>query len=604
MSMPFASSVQCINALAGIAAIDYFVACKWYQQALGEESFYLLLALSYHQRHGHSCVDLSCLAGSTLWRDDDTRMRGYTFSDQSTLTGLARRLSDTSGGALVVFEHWFYSARFFEFEQDVATRLCQLDRPVPLTPEGRPRLQEMWHLLFPANSDNASPDAQQIAVANAVGRGVTLLCGGPGTGKTYTAARMLSAMLLADPALNIMLAAPTGKAAQRLTESIIDAKQGLAASGIPDEVLKAVPEQAATIHRLLGVRPDSVDLRHNQKHPFAVDVLLIDEASMLDVAMMARVLRAMPEHGRLILLGDVDQLPAVEAGNVLAELHQPESSGYGKEDAERILALSGQRVAVKNGSTGRYVNLLTRSRRFGGDIGHFATDIIRGDAQQSWQRLLSDSEQLFWLESDNQAWLQQLVAEYYLPVFTSDTVHEAFARLKQFRILSPTRHGIHGIINLNEKVESLLAKSFPFASQQRFYQGRPIMVTENNYSSGLFNGDIGLIWPDQQGKLYAWFETGNDSYRRLNIARLPAHETVYAMTIHKTQGSEFNHVALVLPDMPNALLNRELLYTAVTRAKMTVTVCANEHVWKDAVLRRVERYSGLARLLETCRLSS
>lgn len=611
------SSEQCCGRLAGIEAIDYFLARQLLADLLpatdarAPELFHLLLATSAAPRAGHSALPLTALAGELWWADEGEHKPGYRFAPVAELQALLAELAITpTDGAALVFERGhLYLRRYWQYEVEVAAALAARSRYQPLTPAQQQQARQLLDQLF--GPPTAERDWQRLAVANALGRRLALICGGPGTGKTYTVARLLVAVqALAGNSLTLRLAAPTGKAAQRLGEALDKAKAELAGRGVAAATLDAIPARAATIHRLLGVVADSSQTRHHEHNPIDCDLLLVDEVSMLDLPLMARLLRALPEHAMLVLLGDADQLPSVETGSVLAELAPRPHPGYSAATVARVAALAGQQLPSGGDGTGAQDHLLflSRSHRFGGQIGELAQRVIGGEAEASASvleqaacppaELLSRQLVLSWCDdSDVTSWLAELVDHFYGQLLGAADLPAAFAALHGFRLLLPTRVGERGVEQLNPQIEQLLAQRFRHVRPGGNYAGRPLMVVENSYSTGLFNGDVGLVWPDGQGRLQAFFERGPGDYRQLSLARLPQVESVYAMTIHKTQGSEFGQVAILLPDGDNRVLGRELLYTGLTRARHGLHIAGSLGLWQQAVARRVARYATLGERL-------
>ena len=422
----------------------------------------------------------------------------------------------------------------------------------------------------------------------------------------------------------ISLVAPTGKAAQRLSESITSAVKAFRGS-IADEVLDLIPEQAKTIHRLLGVIPEQVNFRHHQENLLDIDILLIDEVSMVDLPMMASIFRALPITTKVILLGDADQLPSVAVGSVLADFAPRPHLGYSALNHQYLAQVTGYKSLTKDEapdenntqySAADCVTFLMKSRRFDGKggIGRIANYVINGQYQESWQLLkqsesdnsssedeaLSNDKQLTLLSGNIETWLTPLVEQYYLGLSQCSKVEDAFALLAKFRILSSTRKGPQGVESLNALVIDILRNKgvIPFnrfESNTSLYASQPIMINENDYRLGVYNGDIGVLWRNSQGHLMAVFENAQGGYDWILPSRLPKFETVYAMTIHKTQGSEFEHVAMVLPEQKdNRLLSRELLYTGITRAKLQLSIASSQSVWQSGVSQQVKRHSGLA----------
>ncbi|MCU7833975.1 MAG: exodeoxyribonuclease V subunit alpha [gamma proteobacterium symbiont of Taylorina sp.] len=616
--MIYSDSHACQQQLNSIEAIDYFMA-RQLTAELGQADnrllFHLILALQWSLRQGHSCLPLNEVMDKTYWLDPEKGQSGYYFP---SLTEIKRCLDDLNISAddntAIVFDNqMLYLRRYWQFEVEIARALKERLNLTVLNSKQQSKAKAVFSSLFPPNLSDTKTDWQQVAAANAPGRRLSIISGGPGTGKTYTVTRLLAVLqAVHDGQLKILMAAPTGKAAQRLKESIADAKVALKTNNINDAIIRSIPEDACTLHRLLGFRPQSLKLVHDSKHPLKCDVLLIDEVSMIDLAMMARVLRALPDTSILILLGDADQLPSVETGNLLADLTCQQHSGYLVEAVGQIQSISGQKVLQNKDSHYSHLTLLKQSRRYGrGEISALAIEVINAEAQLSWKRLMQNKQKIispeyhekeqlsYFPDSLFESWLTQVCEYYFLKISTADDLSAAFFALASFRILVSKRAGRRGVEQLNQAIEQRLYHQNKAIHPGKNYQGRPVMVTRNSYSTNLFNGDIGLIWPDDNGKLAAWFEKEEGTFRHINLSRLPSIETVYSMTIHKTQGSEFNHVAIVLPQQVSALLSPELLYTGLTRTKEHCYIITSEPIWKAALGERTRRFSGLK-----CRLAA
>lgn len=613
--MSYSSVEACQARLADVEAIDYFLARQLQRDCVShcqnnpddELFFHIVLALHWHLRQGHSLMPLSAIAGRPLFVDESANKNGYYFPEIPVLSDClsGRRFDDQA--PLVWQDDGLYLRRYWQFEQEVSADLRARCQSRPLSADEKARAQAMVQQCFPVGSSVVGePDWQKVAVANALGRRLSVIAGGPGTGKTYTVTRVLLALqAVAGGTLRIRMAAPTGKAAQRLNESIQQAKAQLRPALSQPEWVDSLPDNAMTLHRLLGYRPDQIEPRHHRGKPLLCDVLLIDEVSMIDLPMMARVLRALPDQATLILLGDAEQLPSVEVGAVMADLTPRKHPGYPSEVAGHIADICGEPVPENDQSAYEYLTILTKTWRFGGLIGQLANAVIRADAASSWSLLqanaldkhtAAEAPELTYVDDRLfDAWLNDVCHRYIKPVLNAATLEDAFVALSAFRLLSPTRVGERGVEKLNARIEEILGRTRHAVRTGRFYAGRPIMVTENHYGVGLYNGDVGLVWPDSQGRLQAWFEDEQATYRQVSLARLPSVETVYAMTIHKTQGSEFAHAAIVLPNEPNPVLSPELLYTGITRAKKQVTMVGSQRIWFETLARQARRYSGLAR---------
>ncbi len=502
---------------------------------------------------------------------------------------------------------------------------------------------------MPALPDADPTDWQQLACAMALRGRLSVITGGPGTGKTYTAARLLALLFAVDARperLRVALAAPTGKAAARLKQAIDAALTGLhqRLGGALD--LPALTQRmgaARTLHALLGARPDTRQFRHHAGNPLDVDVLIVDEASMVHLEMMAALLAALPPTARLVLLGDKDQLASVEAGAVLGDLCRDAQAGrYSVQTAQYALAATGQALpAAFLDSSGaapalaQHTVMLRTSRRFGGPIGQLARAVNAGDAAGARQLLASDtSGALHGQEGASPAAVLQLAVHgragapgcyrAYLellaqrlpdPAQHADWVQRVLAAFERFRLLCAVRDGEWGAAGLNRAVQAALERAGLLRARGEWYAGRPVMVTRNDPALGVFNGDVGLALPAPLAAaessaaasasasaapgLRVYFADGAQ-LRSVGVGRLAHVETAFAMTVHKSQGSEFEHTVLVLPPQAGAVLTRELLYTGITRARQAFTlVAAQPGLLAAAVQQRTQRASGLQGLLES-----
>ncbi|WP_022956990.1 exodeoxyribonuclease V subunit alpha [Perlucidibaca piscinae] len=564
-------------------------------------------------------------AGALAVLDDARRRRGGgswsdLLQDCAWLTASPRR--DTSA-PLVLQDSHLYLRRSWQDETAVAAALRQRLQPVLPLPASA-ALAAWLDELFPRKSQPAdaatpAPDWQKLACALAVRQRFTVITGGPGTGKTTTVLKLLAllqrqALAAGGEPLRIRLAAPTGKAAARLNETLTGA---VAALPVADAIKAVIPVDVATVHRLLGAQGESRRFRHHAGNRLALDVLVIDEASMLDLAMMAAVLAALPESARLILLGDKDQLASVEAGAVMGDLCAGAVDGrYDPALASWLGEVSGEDVSPWQRSPGasvealdQHVIMLRHSYRFAADrgIGRLAAAMQAGAAASPGQLQAAAPEVGECLpdqlaqpydvyrrclaerpdsgdEAAQAAWLERL-----------------FSAFERYRILAPFRQGADGVAALNEALD----RRWGGEHAGSWYAGRPVMVTRNDARLGLMNGDVGLtLWSlprdGEEPRLRVVFRDAarHGCWRWLLPARLPAVETVYAMTVHKSQGSEFEQVTLVLPAIGHERLTRELVYTALTRARRRFDLCpANEAVWLTAQAQVTERASGLAQSL-------
>ena len=567
----------------------------------------LAAALVSHRRgQGHTCLELQRVAGVRLDElVEEGDGSGARLPDLAGWTA-SLRASGVVGSpgeyAPLVLDpaNRLYLHRYWRYETDLAAAI-RARAVAPVAIDG-PRLDADLDQLFPEHGDGSG--RQREAVRMAATRAFSVVTGGPGTGKTRTVVWLLAALLGQQPGrpLRIALAAPTGKAAARIAEAVRKAKADLPGDEASKERL---PEQATTLHRLLGTVPGSSRFRHDAAHPLAVDVVVVDEASMVDVALMAKLFAALPPAARIVLVGDKDQLASVEAGNVLGEICAGGPAGAGHPLARCRVALDknwrfadGAGIhalvtAVNAGDADAALGLLRREVDAGtpsAGIAAAGTDDFAGPGSGGavrWRRLPSPQR-----IPDA---LLGTVLEAFGPVVGSRDPAAALAALERFRLLAAVRRGPFGVENLNRVCETLLDRAGLIRRRGEWYAGRPVMVTRNDPGLLLHNGDVGIALPDpaDAGNLRVCFAAADGSVRFFAPARLPAHETAFAMTVHKSQGSEFDRVLLVLPERDSPLLTRELVYTGLTRARSSVELWADEPVLRAAIGRQVLRGSGL-----------
>jgi exodeoxyribonuclease V alpha subunit len=491
-----------------------------------------------------------------------------------------------------------YLARYWRFERGLAGALrARSGHWVPGVDLGL--LRSGLDRLFPPAGE--APDWQRVAAALAVLRPLCVISGGPGTGKTRTVTAILALLIeqARGRSLRITLAAPTGKAAARLSES---ARRACAELPLAPEVAAALPAEASTLHRLLGFRPGRVTPRHHAENPLHVDVLVVDEASMIDLTLMARLLAALPERARLVLLGDKDQLASVEAGMVLGDIcGQGRPLGYSAGLCDALAATTGVRLTPQEmPPIADQLAVLQQSYRFGpqSGIGAAARAVNAGDAAAALEALDGrhpDAVRIALTQPDLKAFLHAWLVPKFRACLSAGGPAQVLAAFQGFRLLCAVRGGPWGVSAVNRLCEAVLEEAGLIAPRgAAHYPGRPLLVTRNDYALGLFNGDVGICLPDPDagGALRAWFET-DDRPRRVLPSRLPAHEGVFAMTVHKSQGSEHDDVVLVLPEADSRVVTRELVYTGLTRARRRVTLIASEQALARAAQHRVRRSSGL-----------
>ena len=605
-----------------------------------DETVLLLAALTSQQLgQGHICLDLEHVLGhpEILVPEKLPDETGDIPNPVQQLDGLtaaqaAERLAtspvvQTGEGntPLVLDNDRLYLRRYWQYEQTVAEGIHRLLAQHHQVPDD---LGARLDTFFADNRarNPEQTDWQKIACALAARGHLTILTGGPGTGKTTTVVRLLG--LLQSIAceekkpLRIRLAAPTGKAAARLTESI---GERIAELDVNDDVARRIPAEVTTLHRLLGRRPDSRHFRHHRYNPLHADLVVVDEASMIDLEMMASLLDALGPHTRLVLLGDKDQLASVEAGAVMGDLCDSAEDGhYDDETVQWIRNVCGEDISryraqgdTPTGALARQTAMLRQNHRFGADsgIGELARAINAGDAERVkniWQQQPFADIQHHALRNGNDPRLEQLCVEAYRPYLEqlrgrspaaepeplAAELLEAFGR---FRLLCALRRGPAGVAGLNLRITEALHTEGLIPRTDGWYAGRPVIITRNDYTLGLMNGDIGITLPvaedGGEARLRVAFMLPDKRIRLVLASRLAEVETVYAMTVHKSQGSEFDHTALVLPETDHPVLSRELLYTAVTRAKGRFSLLLSDAgIMQAAVRRKTWRASGLARI--------
>ncbi len=588
-----------------------------------DDSIQLAVAITSQELgRGHVCFDLMTWPERLAqWQTllPEIALPAVSISELTTLLAhspLVRRVSDPSvveeqaGQPLTVFAGRLYLSRYFRFEQQVAGWLQQASLPIA-TSADTPELAQQLRQLFTSQID---VDWQAVAVATACDGRFTLISGGPGTGKTTTVTKLLALLVAqSEQPLLIRLAAPTGKAAARLTESIAKAKTELTGQ-VNAAWLAGIPTQASTLHRLLGVIPGLPEFRHNGQNPLPLDVLVVDEASMIDLPMMARLLVALPPQARLILLGDKDQLASVEAGAVLGDICQFVAQGVSSQQAQQLQQRTGYELQNYVQPAGHPLRdrlcLLRKSYRFAADsgIGKLAEAVNNGDVKAAhavWAqdyrdiRLHSDEQRLEMAISVAAKGYHAYLAKLAEPI-TSENAIDLLKAFNQIRLLCALHDGPWGINGMNQAIGQRLQAQGKLQMSGEWFAGRPVMITENEYGLGLYNGDIGIAASDGE-RLRVWFVLPDGKAHGFLPSRLPAHDTAWAMTVHKSQGSEFTHTLLLLPPEVNPLLTRELLYTGITRAREQLDLFATPEMLALMVRKQTERYSGLGAMLDTMR---
>lgn len=498
----------------------------------------LVATLNLQLSNGHTCIKVNAEQQALL------QASGLVSSEQQT--------------PLILEHDRLYFHRYWFYEKRLAKHILILARRRKTWPD----LSEKLARYFPDVS--AEVDWQRLAVARSLNLSFSIITGGPGTGKTTTVVKLLALLLeLTELDFSIALVAPTGKAAMRLQESVVQNKQSLPCS---DDIKQCIPETATTLHRLLGARSPSPYFTHDADKPLPYDLVVVDEASMVDLPLMSKLFDALNDHASIILLGDKDQLASVESGSVLADMTQ---------------------------SLPNHAQVLKTAFRFKQQIKSLADAVNQQNAEQAWALL---TEQ----KTDHVAVLEQPLIDtiveqqkvYWQLLNEGADFTEIIQCFNRFQVLCVNRKGANSVSNINYRLEQGLELN------QAWYPGRPVMVNRNNPAMQLFNGDIGICLREQQDqRLMVYFQRPDGNIKKVLPARLTACETVFAMTIHKSQGSEFEQVLIVLPDQVNSILTKELIYTAITRARESVKVFAGRDIFIAGVKQELVRLGGLAQRL-------
>ena len=573
---------------AGFSELAYQFAQLIYRLSKSDDQLVAITAalLSEAMSQGNMCLNLkqtnteNHILSNDLPEQSADWINHLKHSHLVGETGEYKPLILTEDGLLYVYRYW-------QDEQTIARGLQQR-----LAPLNNIDLSQM-HADF-ANWQSHQPDQidwQKVAVFMALTRQFCIISGGPGTGKTTIVLRLLQLLNKQNPKLNITLAAPTGKAAARLQQAVFQADN---------------PYEAKTLHRLLGISEHKEQGRYNSQNPLPIDVLIIDEASMIDSSLMALLLSALPQHARLILLGDSQQLASVESGSILSNLCQNPNQ-FSAEFAQSLATTTAIKLPVldSNANTSNLVDsvvALQHSYRFDehSQIGQLACAVQSGNIQAVYNVLTDE----LWQSQCNNAAIQKQVLAGYQAYFEAVHQHQdpiaCLDLFERYRVLCALKQGPQSVTAVNQLIERFL-QSKGWRTQQAFYHGRPIMIGKNDYQQGLFNGDTGLILQNSSGQLHGYFLIDN-IIKQVAINRLPAHDTAFAITIHKSQGSEFDNISILLPEEDSPLLNRELLYTAITRSKNSLMLICTDLCLTKTVEQQHQRESGLAKLMTSSAL--
>ncbi|AJI47171.1 exodeoxyribonuclease V subunit alpha [Francisella philomiragia] len=530
------------------------------EQKSNEVLFHILIKLMHVYSHGHSCLKIADISNKTIFASEQSTQSdakvGFKMPSFDEIVSILESLDYDKLPIYFAKEYdSLYIKRLWNYEVEIANFIKS--RTIQNIQQAN-NIEEVVDKLFePADEI----DWQKQAVIKSLNYNFSIISGGPGTGKTTTVAKLLLAIQMSNQnQQRIALLAPTGKAAQRMRESL---NSVLSKRVDNDSYLGLSNLEAQTIHRFLGLRPNSTHVKYNEQSKAPYDVIIVDEASMLDMNIFIKLIRAVADNTKLILIGDTNQLPSVEAGSLLANF-----------------------THHRDGDITPYTTLLIKNYRSQQYINNLAASVLKGDIN-------TDNHQNENINFHSIRNLDTYLREYakrYSQLEKCRDYKEALTELNKFRILVANKNLEIGTDKLNQKIEKFMSK--PIDSN---YKGKPIMITQNSYSLGLFNGDVGIIWPDDTGKLRAYFD-GKDA-KAFSLNMLPKYESVYAMTIHKTQGSEFDEIVIILPAEDNEALCKQLLYTAITRAKHKLTIISEQSSLRDIAQKDIKRNSNISELV-------
>lgn len=568
-----------------------------------------LYALSRKMSEGHICMDIT-----QLETEDMPESYQAILKKKGNIEGDLVATTEQEYKPFVLHQGLLYLQRYFRYETQLLRNILDRIQSGRQVKEERMRLLSAQPALIRKlfSEDRATGTNWQLAAAiTAIRNNFTIITGGPGTGKTTTVAKILALLFSLQPDIKVALAAPTGKAGARMAESLIQTKLNISET-VRNRFSSLKP---ATIHRLLGWQRGTPYFRHHAGHPLPFDLVIVDESSMIDVALFAKLLDAVGQQSRIILLGDKDQLASVEAGSLFGDLCKAQSilNLFDPEQYDFINTFidSGEQKIPESykveGNTHPLFQQLAElrySHRFREDegIGKLSRAVIRNDVPALEQFLeQNDSGQVYIDMAYEDAVFESFIAGYAAYLSEKD-IFSALDKLNRLRVLCAVRQGEQGVQNMNAVIEAHFIRNRQIVKDHIFYEHRPVMVTKNNYTLGLYNGDVGILRKDEQGIMKAWFTDNTDTNSRQLKSVLPGFithmETVFAMTIHKSQGSEFDQVMVVLPkNAGQQLLTRELLYTGITRARGNVIVRATPETFLATAQGMVERGSGVMQRL-------
>ncbi len=572
----------------------------------------LFAHLSYRTRNGDICLILVVEKSITIPEIDPELPMVRLSSENLTIVQTLNIVGSNrdSFKPVIIDGKRLYLKRYYNYEYDLLRIINE--KTENLLPDIENSLfQETLQNLFPANTTD---DYQKLSAALSSRRRFFVITGGPGTGKTTTVVKIIAALLSAQKNLRIQLTAPTGKAAARLQESITGAIDNL---NIANDLKLLIPSKVMTIHRLIGARPGTLKTKYNKDRQLPLDLLIADEASMIDLPLLTKTMAALHSDARIILIGDHNQLASVESGAVLGDICRAVefSNGLNRYDEKTHFYLHSLNLTIPEEPIEYVAGTLPsdcivelrKNYRFSQEsgIGKLSIAIRNGETDKAISLLSEGSDDLLWIQNPySDSRVENILTDGFHSFFTTESLDDKMNKLDEFRVISPFRKGPSGTENLNNYISSLLTKRgwiSPEPGQSHYYEGRIILVQKNDSSLNLSNGDTGFFHYSGD-RLHAYFSNteleniklkSGDSLRSFPPERIPEHTDCYAMTVHKSQGSEFNTVVLVLPEDPSPILTRELIYTAVTRSRKKFILLGGANILKGSLNTEIHRESGL-----------
>lgn len=580
------------NGIISLVEVEYVRYLTQLNPEESEEVLWAAAACLHAQRNGHICLDFEAIRNEHLFND---KRSDFIFTESLTNNWVEKLKNSelvSSGNELkplVLEDHRLYLHKFWKYEEELAGWLKNKSQNSKKISE---LVKQSIHSIKPANEDLFEINWQHVAMYLSFLKDLLIISGGPGTGKTYTVLSILASQVLVKDDLRIALAAPTGKAARRLSESIEQGKAHL--SGEANKKLDRI-QDATTVHKLLGSDYTGTRFKYNEQQKLPYDLVVVDEASMLDITMWIRLIRALGKHTKLIVLGDKDQLASVEAGSILGDICRGENS-FSAKITESISRASGIQVPLANNkpAINDCILFLNKSYRFGDDSGihKFAEAVNEFDDDRAIDILKNPSYKDITWKIPDESVVNEVISKYavsHYQDYTQNGKKDILTASSKKKILCSVRNGPLGINRINEDAERQIRLKSEGIKNREWYAGRIIISTKNNSTLKIRNGEIGVCYGEEASKII--FE--GEEIREISTTRLSAYEPAYAITIHKSQGSEFDEVAILLSGSVKTIVSKEILYTSVTRARKNTLIIGYEDTIRAAIKHSVIRNSGL-----------